>query len=115
MALNNDDIKQLISILQRGLSEDTDEPVETKSNKKVKTKTKPKSSNKFESMAEFRMHKDDVAIDKKLCQQPPTERSRQYKPIKIHCRVCHKEELVNPSMVESIDRYKCNKCSIAAG
>lgn len=115
MALSNDDIKQLISILQKGLSDEQVVSDVPKVVKKNKTKTKPSSNNKFEKMSEFKMHKEDVEIDRKLRQQAPTERSRNYSPLKLHCRVCHKEEYVNPSLVESIERYKCNKCSTTAG
>jgi ribosomal protein L31E len=123
MALDKDDIKQLIAILQKGLSDDTtdkslseeqeDVPKSGRTNAK-KNKAK-KSKNKFDSMAEARMHKDDVEIDRKLRKLPPTQRSRNYKPLKVRCRVCNKEELTNPALVESIERYKCNKCSTSAG
>jgi lysyl-tRNA synthetase class I len=66
-------------------------------------------------MAEYRMHKDDVLIDKKLNKLPPTQRARNYKPLKVKCRVCGKTENINPSLVESIERYKCNRCSTSAG
>ena len=66
-------------------------------------------------MAEFNMHKEDVAFDKKVAKQPPVPRTRKYIPIKVKCRVCGKEESVNPMLIESADRYKCNKCSSMAG
>jgi hypothetical protein len=117
MALDKDDIKQLIAILQKGLSdEDEDDTIEPPAKKKVSTKkkkiTKP---NLFEKMSESSMHKDDVEIDRRLRKLPPTERSRSYKPLKVRCRVCNREENVNPSLVESVERYKCNKCSTSAG
>jgi hypothetical protein len=123
MGLDKEDIKQLIAILQKGLSDDSDdddedleETVKPKETKQKITKTKkPKRKNLFESMAESRMHKDDVEIDKKLRVQPPTQRSRNYKPLEGRCRVCGKTEKVNPGLVESVDRYKCNKCSTSAG
>lgn len=120
MALDKDDIKQLIAILQKGLVDDSDE-VETedpKPAKKSKRQTKSadsKRKNLFESMSEFRMHKEDVEIDRKLRVQPPTERSRSYTPLKVKCRVCGREETTNPSLVESVERYKCNRCSTTAG
>ena len=119
MGLDKDDIKQLIAILQRGLSDDDDEDVEDVAPKQTKQKTrktkKTKRKNLFDSMAESRMHKDDVEIDKKLRVQLPTQRSRNYKPAEVKCRVCGRTEKVNPSLVESIERYKCNKCSTSAG
>jgi hypothetical protein len=122
MGLDKEDIKQLIAILQKGLSDDSDddedleEIVESKVAKQKTRKTKkPKHKNLFENMAESRMHKDDIEIDKKLRVQPPTQRSRNYKPLEARCRVCGKAEKVNPGLVESIERYKCNKCSTSAG
>lgn len=125
MGLDKDDIKALISILQKGLQDDDDgeeevseEPQKSTSHKPTSSKknTKKKSTkNLFDSMAESRMHKDDVEIDKKLNKLPPTQRSRNYKPASVKCRVCGKDEKVNPSLIESVDRYKCNKCSTSAG
>lgn len=121
MGLDKDDIKQLIAILQKGLSDDSDdgddeqEVLETTPVKKTKQKSKKKYKNLFEQMSESRMHKDDVEIDKKLSKFPPTQRARNYKPIDARCRVCGKTEQVNPSLVESIERYKCNKCSTSSG
>lgn len=123
MALDKDDIKQLIAILQRGLVDDTHEEILSEESNDIakpvaniskKNKSK-KSKNKFDNMAEAKMHKDDVEIDRKLRKLPPTQRSRNYKPLKVRCRVCNKEELTNPALVESIERYKCNKCSTSAG
>lgn len=122
MALDKDDIKQLIAILQKGLSDDPVEdqeyeepaPKQKKSPKKS-TKQKRKKANLFENMTEATMHKDDVEIDRRLRKFPPTQRSRSYRPLKVRCRVCGREEGVNPSLVESVDRYKCNKCSTSAG
>ena len=123
MALDKDDIKQLIAILQKGLVDDASEESlseETNSIPKSggttpkKSKAK-KTKNKFDTMTEAKMHKDDVEIDRKLRKLPPTQRSRNYKPLKVRCRVCNKEELTNPALVESHERYKCNKCSTSAG
>lgn len=118
MGLDSDDIKQLIAILQKGLVEEAESSTPTVPKKKKSSKKTIKDKehdNLFEKMPEFKMHKKDVEIDRKLRQAPPTERSRNYTPIKLYCRVCHKEELVNPALVESADRYKCNKCSTSAG
>lgn len=115
MGLDKDDIKQLIAILQKGLGDDEEDSDISTTPKNKKTKSKNKRKNLFETMPELRMHKDDVEIDRKLKKFPPTQRSRSYVPVKVKCRVCGKEESVNPSLIESIDRYKCNKCSTSAG
>lgn len=125
MGLDNDDIKQLIAILQKGLTNDSsddeiDEPVPVQktrrstSQRKAKT-SKPKSKNKFESMPEFNMCKEDLEFDRKVKKPPPSARLRDFEPIKVRCRVCGKNEKVAPDLVESIERYKCNKCSTGAG
>jgi hypothetical protein len=126
MGLNNEDIKQLIAILQRGLSSDdvdNEQQTEvvkpsTKPRAKAKTTTKkdsPKHVNMFDKMPESRMHKEDVEIDKKLTRSAPTPRRDAFKPLKIACRVCGKTESIDPSIIDSADRYKCNKCAISAG
>lgn len=123
MGLNNEDIKQLIAILQRGLTDSDPESTETISPKKHKktskqTKNKqenPKRQNKFDTMPERAMHKDDILIDQKLIKSPPTPRREAFVPLKMVCRVCGKTEDVDPSMIESPDRFKCNKCAISAG
>lgn len=117
MGLDKDDIKQLIAILQRGLvdTDDTDTNDIPKVTNGRTSKKKKLSKNKFESMKEKNMHKEDSLIDQKLCVNAPTERSRSYNPIKVQCRVCGKKEQVAPNLVESAERYKCNKCSISAG
>ena len=72
MPLDNDDIKQLIMILQKGLSNDStddvpqDQPVSNNVIKNKKTNRKSSSANKFESMREKNLHKDDTEIDKLL-------------------------------------------------
>lgn len=125
MDLNNldpDQIKGLISLLQNLLPNEVNSSATKKSSSK-KTNTaqsknknnKTKSSNKFDQMAEFRMHKEDIAVDKKLSKFPPVPRTRQFTPIEVICRVCGKKEKVNPGVVESIDRYKCNKCCSSNG
>lgn len=117
MALDNEDIKQLIAILQRGLES---EPKEDAPKPKTKRKTKDtnsNSTNKFLQMPESRMHKEDVKIDKLLNKNGPTPRLRtQFKPIEAKCRSCGKVEKINPGLIhDSIDRYKCNVCSTSAG
>lgn len=121
MGLDKEDIKQLIAILQKGLGDDLDDDNEEvleprpPATKNTKQKSKKKYKNLFEQMSESRMHKDDIEIDKKLSKFPPTQRARNYKPINARCRVCGKNEQVNPSLVESIERYKCNKCCTSSG
>lgn len=115
-------IKQLISALEKLLPNNSEEEENDDFSSKIKTKTtraksnKKKNSNKFLGMPEMRMHKEDSLIDKKLIKAPPTPRTRKFEPINVQCRVCGKKEKVSPSVIpESIDRYKCNKCSGAAG
>ena len=122
MGLDNDDIKQLIAILQRGLTDNTvesDSPTKkAKKTKKIKTSevnSKPKRINKFDSMPESKLHKEDVLIDQKLIKSPPTPRRDTFVPIKINCRVCGRTDEVDPAIIEASDRYKCNKCALAAG
>lgn len=118
-------IKQLISALQNMLPKtDNNEAIkevedDTYSESKIKTKTtklRSKQKNKFVDMPERNMHKSDSAIDKKLSINPPTPRNRKFIPVRVTCRICGKQETVNPGIVpESIDRYKCNKCSSSSG
>lgn len=121
MALDKDDIKQLIAILQKGLVDDqvdTPEPQtqrKRRTNKSSNTTTEKKFVNQFDNMTESKMHKDDIEIDRKLNRLPPTQRSRNYKPLMVTCRVCGKQESLNPALVESVERHKCNKCSTSAG
>lgn len=130
MPLKDDDIKQLIAILQRGLTTDEQseelaveeqQPIKAKTTKKLKNytnnkNTKPTRVNKFDQMMEKDMHKSDSKIDQLLSVHPPTTRSREFDPIKVQCRVCQKIEEINPNLVfDSPGRYKCNKCSGAPG
>jgi hypothetical protein len=122
MGLDKDDIKALIAILQKGLSDDTDieESSEPKVSRPARKKVQPapkkkKTVNKFENMAEFGMCKEDIEIDKKIKKPPPSPRNRDFEFIKVQCRVCGKKDKVAPALVESIERYKCNKCSTGAG
>lgn len=122
MGLDNDDIKALIAILQKGLVEqDTEEEGDIETVKSRVKKSQPKvskkkkSQNKFEKMAEFKMCKEDVEIDKKIKKPPPSARNRPFDYVKVQCRVCGKKDKVAPALIESIDRYKCNKCATGAG
>ena len=75
MALDKEDILALISILKKGLEDDSDTPEEKvvsrntnkkdiSSSKKSSSKKKNKKVNKFSDMNEFNMHKEDIEIDK---------------------------------------------------
>jgi hypothetical protein len=124
--LDPQQIQQMILMLQsmlpkQDLSESSEQQDTATKSKKKSPRTNnisiPKpSNNKFDSMPEMRMHKEDIAIDKKLIVQPPVPRARSFNFVKAICRVCGKKESVNPVLItDSIDRYKCNKCSGAAG
>jgi len=121
---NPEQIKQLINLLQQLLPNNNDPKTDeehSEENTSIRTKSirsdKRKSvKNKFLDMPEKNMHKSDSTIDKKLCINPPTPRNRKFVPIEVKCRSCGKTEKVNPAIVpESVDRYKCNKCSSSSG
>lgn len=122
MGLKQEDIKQLIEILQRGLVEESEPSSENnepeifeKSYKKNNTK-KNSTKNKFLDMPESKMHKSDTEIDKLLSKHGPVARTREYSPVSVICRVCGKKESVHPTLVlEGPARYKCNKCSSSEG
>lgn len=121
---NPDKIKELISALQALLPKEEIKP-KTKSRHKNNIKTKKTSTtkkidedsnNKFLDMPEMHMYKSDSKIDKKLSQYPPTPRNRPFKQINVTCRICGKQEAINPKILpESADRYKCNKCATGPG
>ena len=137
--LNPDQIQQMIRLLQSMLPSDDSatipsqepEAKATTHDIKPKKQTRSKGSmsnnksssskstthyNKFIDMPERNMHKEDVAIDQKLITHPPVPRARTFKFVSAVCRVCGKKENVNPMLItDSLDRYKCNKCSGAAG
>lgn len=133
-------IQQMISLLQTMLDQqEDDEDVEPTPKKRAKRTTKKKVSkktttqkktstrrkkqvaddqpvNKFLSMPEANMYKEDKELAKKLYKHPPTPRRRSTKMIKARCRICGKEELTNPDLIwGGIERFKCNKCSSSAG
>jgi transposase-like protein len=67
-------------------------------------------------MPERNMHKKDTIIDKKLWENlPVSDRTRQFQTVEVKCRSCGKTESVNPVLVDSVERYKCNRCSTSAG
>ena len=127
MALDKEDIKQLIAILQKGLVDGEDSSVNsTPKNKKNPNNIKTKKSraiqntedseNKFISMGFYNLHKEDIAIDMALRKNPPTTRNRKAKFVEVTCRSCGKKEKISDSLLyESSDRYKCNKCCSSPG
>lgn len=131
MSNKKETIEQIVDLL-RSLVDDEPEteevkPVKKKATKKKTTRKKPTtartrtapakatSSNKFDSMPERNMFRDDVAIDKKLNVQPPSPRTRTFNTIHVSCRSCGKRESVNPALVHDAARYKCNTCSQSGG
>ena len=121
-------IKVLISLLQKMIADTdnnkTEKPdvvpkertttIKTKNRKRVSDQSK--ETKKFESMSEFRMHKDDSLIDKKLSKIEPVARMRDFDFIDVVCRVCGKKENIAPALLFDIpSRYKCNNCSTSAG
>jgi hypothetical protein len=125
---NSKDIKKLIALLQvladaTDDGSEEDEPEEkpkkiAKSKKSTETRTpsrkgkkQPEFVNKFLDMPEKDMHKDDAGLDKKLSVHPPVARTRDFDPVQVVCRVCNKTEMIPPSLVESVSRYKCNNCA----
>lgn len=126
MPLDNDDIKQLIAILQRGLSDnntassetvqDTSKHTPIKTKRKKGTPANQQKVNKFDDMREKNLHKEDVEIDKVLSRYPPTNRSREFSMIDVSCRVCGRKEQINPALLyDTPNRYKCNRCSKEPG
>lgn len=128
--LNNpENVKLLINLLQSLLPSDqssekptkpdTKDPkskIRTKSRQRSKAQNDTEQNNKFATMPEFNMHKEDTSIDKKLSKHPPVARMREFEPVKVTCRVCGKTEIVTPGLVfEGASRYKCNNCSTQAG
>lgn len=131
---NPEQIKLLISVLssllpdakpesekpktKRKSKKDTAKAADSVSKPNIRTargKTQGSGTNKFDSMSERNLHKEDVMIDKKLSKFPPTERTRQFEHIQVQCRCCGKKEMVNLGLLLEVDRYKCNKCAISAG
>lgn len=136
---NPDQIKNLIDVLQALLPKEQEDKESDVSVSKTKNKdsARPRSTstiktrggqkrrksngtdslNKFESMSEFSMHKEDSAIDKVLSKIPPVARTRdEAEPVDVVCRICGKKERVSPSLIfDSISRYKCNTCATQSG
>lgn len=126
MNVEPEKIQALISILQSMLSPDevaeetaadtnTKQKKTNKKSNKKQTNIKKSSTNKFDSMPEMRMHKEDISVDKKLAIHPPVPRARPFELITVQCRVCGRKESINPVLLSDYERYKCNKCSSSAG
>jgi hypothetical protein len=126
--LNPEQIQGMIELLQKMLVSQSPNTGETeqKQNKtskprrqtknKIQPQKKNQRENRFDSMLEANMHKEDIAIDKKLITQAATPRIRKFNFVKVSCRACGKSEEVNPSLItDSLDRYICNKCCTGAG
>lgn len=128
MSSKKETVEQIYHLLM-SLVEDEDTSEQPKVNKpktrKPKTqktttratakKTKTESSNKFLSMKEMHMFKEDIAIDRKLNVMGPSPRTRHFATVNVQCRVCGKTEDVNPSLVSEAQRYKCNECARSGG
>ena len=127
--LSPDQIKQMITMLQSMLPSDSVNTIEetqqeetpVEENSIIKTVTpkvvkKKNFTNQFDQMMESKLHKADCAIDKKLSQFDPTPRNRNFNALKVQCRVCGKNEEINPVLLtDTPERYKCNRCSRSAG
>lgn len=124
---STEDLQKLITLLQavvgqNSSAEDNDEesessPMKTRSRKVAKTSSKKTkiNNNKFLSMQEMNMHKEDTEFQKKVSKHAPVPRNRGFEPLSVKCRVCGKTEKVNPALVDSAERYKCNSCAASAG
>ena len=119
--LTPEQIQSMIAMLQNMLpkSEEQNNDFVSKPAKIKQRKQKSTidhTTNKFNSMPEKNLHKEDTAIDKKLRVEPPVPRTRRFNLIKVICRVCGRGEEISPGLlIDSPDRYKCNKCSSSAG
>jgi hypothetical protein len=127
---NPEQIKQMIQMLS-GLLETIDNNTEKQISidevaeshpKQKQTGTrknkyqKEKRENKFLSMPEANMHKEDPLIAEKLYKQSPIARTRKSQTIKVKCRICGKEEEVRASLIYGgVERFKCNRCSTTPG
>lgn len=122
LSKNPEQIKQLITLLESMLDNTDTTPVIKDEHKPIKTKSRKRNqqntdTNKFLSMAEMHMHKEDIDIDKTLQKHPPTPRNRpSVNLVSVQCRVCGKQETVSSGLLfEGANRYKCNNCSTSAG
>jgi len=128
---NPEQIKQMITLLsslletinQNTTVENTTEKVvstnaikNSKKQTKVRKNKKAPEDNKFLSMPEANMFKEDPNVAEKLYRQSPIARTRKNQTIKAKCRICGKEEEVRASLLYGgLERFKCNKCSTTPG
>ena len=121
--LDPNQIQAMILMLQSMLSQQTNvsdapsaKPKKPRSKKASNQSTSNGRINKFDSMTEKNLHKEDIEIDRKLSQIPPVPRARKFNTLNVQCRVCGKREEINPTLLsDAPDRYKCNKCSVSPG
>ena len=118
-SMSPNQIKQMIAMLKQMLPEEDateQQPIQKSSPIQTRDRKPRQTENKFESMMEKNLHKEDIEIDKKLKKYDPTPRIRAFDPLKVVCRVCGKQENINPSLLtDTVDRYKCNNCARSAG
>lgn len=117
--LSPDQIKQMIELLQSMLP-DEQKQYKISNNKNTskhnsKKQNKKQYKNKFDEMMESSLHKEDKKIDEMLSIHPPTPRTRKFDPVEATCRICGKNEKINPIFLDAQDRYKCNACSRSSG
>lgn len=133
---NPEQIKNLINLLQALLPESTKSEKIKEKRKPVRKSTKKQednieignskiknrlgrkiisTNNKFETMSEFSLHKEDSKIDRKLCKNPPVARSREFEPVVVVCRACGEKDSVSPSLIYNESTYKCNSCCSGKG
>ncbi len=129
---NPDQIKQMIGLLSALLEAANADASSTSIETDIEAKPKPRQSkefntketknkkttreNKFLSMPEATMYKEDPELAQKLYKQPPVARSRKLQMVSVTCRVCGKQDKVQSSLLYGgIDRFKCNKCSTTPG
>jgi hypothetical protein len=117
-------IEQIYKLLMTLVDEEDNQEqipqkTESKSTRNKKTsptrKSKTQSNNKFDSMPEKNMFREDVEIDRKLSVVEPCPRTRSFHTIEVSCRVCGKKDKLNPALVNEPTRYKCNNCSKSGG
>ena len=117
-------VEQIYKLLMSLIDEDDNVEQIPQTNKSKPKQTKKttnskknsiRSSNKFDSMPEKNMFREDVEIDKKLSVVEPCPRTRSFRTIEVSCRVCGKTEKLNPVLVNEPTRYKCNSCSKSGG
>jgi hypothetical protein len=129
---NPDQIKQMIGLLSALLEAANADESSVEADIETEAKPKPRKSkefntkeakkkkstreNKFLSMPEAAMYKEDPELAQKLYKQPPVARIRKLQMISVTCRVCGKQDKVQSSLLYGgMERFKCNKCSTTPG